>query len=240
MKIRTVALALGVSLLSLQVQADGHAMQIQKKLQKQLPPNSNVQVKDTPVPGLYEVTLDGQVFYLTGDGRYAFQGNLIDLKTRRNLTEPAKQKARVALLKTLPLDKTITYPAKGEQKREIWVFDDLDCPYCRKLHAIYPKLQAAGVTIHVLFYPRNGLGSDSYYGAIRVWCAQDRRKAFDEAMETGRVPNTKVCRHPVNEHLALAQKIGVTGTPFMVLDNGEVIPGYVPPKMLIEHLVGKR
>ncbi len=236
MKLKTLFLAFGLTLATHQALADAKTMQ--QKLQKQLPPGQSVQVKDTPVPGLYEITLDGQVFYISGDGRYAFQGNLIDLKTKQNLTEPAKQKARIALLKTLPLDKAITYPAKGKQKREVWVFDDLDCPYCRKLHAVFPKLQAAGVTIHVLFFPRNGLGSESYFGAIKVWCAKDRRKAFDEAMETGRVPDTKVCRHPINEHLALAQKIGVTGTPFMVLDNGEVIPGFVPPKMLIQHLVG--
>lgn len=238
MKLKHLFLALGLSAMASQALADARTMQ--QKLQKQLPPGQSVQVKETPVPGLYEITLDGQVFYISGDGRYAFQGNLIDLQTKQNLTEPAKQKARVDLLKALPLDKTITYSARGKQKREVWVFDDLDCPYCRKLHAIFPKLQEAGVTIHVLFFPRNGLGSESYYGAIRVWCAEDRRKAFDEAMETGKVPDTRVCRHPINEHLALAQKIGVTGTPYMVLDDGEVIPGYVPPKMLIEHLVGKR
>ncbi len=238
MKLKTLFLTLGLTLTAHQVLADAKALQ--QKLKQQLPPGSTVQVKDTPLPGLYEITLDGQVFYISRDGRYALQGNLIDLKTKQNLTEPAKRAARIALLKALPLDKTITYPAKGKQKREIWVFDDLDCPYCRKLHAIYPKLQQAGVTIHVLFFPRNGLGSGSYYGAIKVWCAKDRRKAFDTAMETGKVPNVKVCRHPINDHLALAQKIGVTGTPFMVLDDGEVIPGYVPPKMLIEHLVGNR
>ena len=217
------------------------AADLQKKLAERLGPTAQVEVEKTPIKGLLQVIADGQVFYMTADGRYLFKGQLLDLKTRQDLSEPALRKARIRLLRSLPADLTITYPAKGKQKREIWVFDDLDCPYCRKLHKVFPRLQAAGVTIHVLFFPRNGLGSPSYYGAIRVWCSKDRRKAFDEAMDTGQAPTDgQVCRHPINRHLALAQKLNVTGTPYMFLDDGEVIPGFVPPKKLIEFLTAGR
>ena len=217
-----------------QVMADAAALE--KRLKSAAGPAADIHVKDTPIKGLYEITADGQVFYISEDGRYALRGDMLDLKTRENLTEPAKQRARVKLLKQLKPDQMITYPAKGNPVREVWVFDDLDCPYCRKLHKLFPRLQEKGVTIHVLFYPRGGLGSMSYFNAIKVWCSPDRRKAFDEAMESGKVAEVKVCRHPINEHLALAQKIGVTGTTFMVLDTGEVIPGYVPPQQLIPYL----
>lgn len=212
------------------------AAKLQAELQKNAGPNRPISVKDTPIKGLYEVQADGQVFYLDESGRYAIQGDLLDLKTRNNLTETARNEARKVLLQAFPKEKTITYPAKGKQVREIWVFDDLECPYCKKLHKLFPKMQEKGITINVLFYPRSGLGSQSYYGAIKVWCSADRHKAFDEAMETGKVPEAKICRHPINEHLALAQKIGVTGTPYMVLDTGEAIPGYVPPDKLIPYL----
>ncbi|HIQ40193.1 MAG TPA: DsbC family protein [Sulfurivirga caldicuralii] len=217
-----------------QVWAD--AATLEKRLQANAGPAADIQVKDTPIKGLYEITADGQVFYISGDGRYAVRGELLDLQTRTNLTEPARQQARISLLKQLKPEQMITYPAKGKPVREIWVFDDLDCPYCRKLHKLFPKLQENGVTIHVLFYPRSGLGSTSYFNAIKVWCSGDQRQALDQAMVSGQVAEGKICRHPINEHLALAQKIGVTGTPYMVLDTGEVIPGYVPPGELIPYL----
>ncbi len=216
------------------------AQDLERKLKAAAGPTADIHVKDTPIKGLYEITADGQVFYVSGDGRYALRGDLLDLKTRENLSEPARQKARVSLIRQLAPDQTITYPAKGEPVREVWVFDDLDCPYCRKLHRLFPRLQEKGVTIHVLFYPRGGLGSMSYFSTIKVWCAPDRRKAFDMAMTSGKVEEVKICRHPINEHLALAQKLGVTGTPFMVLDTGEVIPGYVPPEQLIPYLTKKQ
>ncbi len=215
------------------------AGKLQAELQKNAGPNREVVVKDTPIKGLYEVQADGQVFYMDESGRYAIQGNMLDLKTRSNLTESARNEARLAVLADFPKEKMITYPAKRKQVRELWIFDDLSCPYCRKLHKSFPELQENGVTIHVLFFPRSGLGSQSYYDAVKVWCSVDRRQALDEAMASGRVPEEKVCRHPVNEHLALAQKLGVSGTPYMVLDTGEAIPGYVPPKQLLPYLLNK-
>jgi thiol:disulfide interchange protein DsbC len=232
--VKQVGVAVGLLMLAQGVWADANALE--QRLKQNLPPATQISVKDTPINGLYEVSTDGQVFYLSEDGRYAIQGQILDLQTRQNLTEPAKQAARVQLLKKLQPDEVITYPAQGQKKREVWVFDDIDCPYCSKLHKIFPKLQTAGITIHVLFFPRGGLGSKSYFDAVKVWCSKDRRQAFDIAMETGQVPDAGVCRHPVSEHLALAQKIGVTGTPYMVLDNGEIIPGYIPPSKLIPYL----
>lgn len=218
---------------------DETAQVLLKQLRQQIPAGTHVEVVPSPLPGLYQITLDGQVIYMSADGRYVINGTLRDLKSNRNLTEEAQRKARLALLKPYPKEKMITYPAKGEEKRSLWVFDDIHCPYCRKLHRIMPKLQAAGITVHVLFFPRAGLNSRSYLDAVRVWCSDKRREALDAAMEGKAVQAKGSCRNPVAEHLSLAEKIGVSGTPYMVLDNGEAIPGYVPPEKLIPYLVGR-
>ena len=221
-------------------EVDGTAQALLKQLRQQMPAGTHVEVAPSPLPGLYQITLDGQVIYMSADGRYVINGTLRDLKSNRNLTEEAQRKARLALLKPYPKDRMITYPAKGTQKREMWVFDDIHCPYCRKLHRILPKLQAAGITVHVLFFPRAGLNSRSYLDAVHVWCSDKRRETLDAAMQGKPVPATKgSCRNPVAEHLSLAGKIGVSGTPYMVLDNGEAVPGYVPPEKLIPYLVGR-
>lgn len=204
---------------------------------KQLTPNADAaQIAPSVIPGLYQVTLGTRVLFMGDKGRYIFSGNLIDLKTRKNLTKAAENAQRKKVLDSLDESKMIVYPAQGKAKRTITVFSDIDCPYCRKLHDDIPKLTSAGIKVRYLAYPRAGINSGSYKKAVSVWCAQNRRQALDSVMTGGQVPS-KTCPNPVKQDMQLAQLFDVNGTPSIVIDDGEFIPGYVPAKDLIGKLI---
>ncbi|MBD3821253.1 MAG: DsbC family protein [Thiotrichales bacterium] len=216
-------------------QADEQAI---RNTLKEITPNA-AEAKITPsvIPGLYQVVLGTRVLLMDDKARYVFSGDLIDLKTRKNLTTAAENKQRKSILDSLDESKMIVYPAKGATKRTITVFSDIDCPYCKKLHDDIPKLTAAGIKVRYLSFPRAGVGSGSYKKAVAVWCSTDRRKALDKVM-TGGAVDMKTCANPVMNDMKLAELFGVNGTPNILLDDGELIPGYVESKDLIQKLVG--
>jgi len=111
------------------------------------------------------------------------------------------------------------------------VFTDIDCGFCRRLHSEIGKYNAAGIRIRYLFMPRAGKGSDSYKKAVAVWCAKDRQQAMTDAKAGKDVP-AQTCENPVEEHIALADLMGLSGTPTLILPDGELLPGYVPADRL--------
>ncbi|BCX80940.1 thiol:disulfide interchange protein DsbC [Methylomarinovum caldicuralii] len=207
---------------------------LRQALSRQLPGATIDAIRETPVPGLYEVVIGPHIYYASEDGRYLLRGHLIDLKTRTDLTEAKQAKARLKALEALGEDKMIIF-APEHPKHTISVFTDIDCGYCRRLHSQIDQYLARGIRVRYLFFPRAGKGSHSYDKAIAVWCAKDRRKALTEAKQ-GKEIELKTCDHPVDQHMALAQQFGVTGTPMIVTETGEILPGYVPPDTLARHL----
>lgn len=230
---------LSVSLVSSMVvtvsAADTNAIQAQ--LKTMLPNAPEAIVTATPVEGLYQVQVGMTVVYMSTDGKYLFNGNLIELESKNNLTDLAKSSARQGAMQNISESSMIVYPAKGKQAHFITVFTDIDCPYCAKLHKEIPALNEAGIRVRYLGYPRSGMGSPSYHKAVSVWCAKDRVKAMDDAM-LGKQIESKVCVNPVRDHMMEAERFEVNGTPNIILDNGELIPGYVPAKELIKILKG--
>jgi len=206
---------------------------IQAQLKKIIPNAPEADIQPSVIEGLYEVSVGPMVIYMSADGKYAFNGSLIDLDTRENLTELAKSKARNEAMAKIPESSMIVYPAKGEQKHFVTVFTDIDCPYCHKLHKEIPALNEAGITVRYLAYPRSGMNSPAYFKAVSAWCAKDPAKAMDDAMN-GKGLEKKQCDNPVTMHMQQAQYFGVNGTPNIILDNGRLIPGYVPAKELIQ------
>ncbi len=187
-------------------------------------------VRPAPVTGFYEVDYGPQVFYVTADGRYLLRGDIMDLQHRRNLTEARKNGLRRDTLARIPPDQMISFPAKY-QKHVVTVFTDIDCGYCRKLHGQIDKYNDLGITVNYLFFPRAGRNSSSYYKAISVWCAKDRRKALTEAKRGKPMPR-RDCPNPVDKDLELVHQFGLQGTPAIVLEDGRLLPGYVPPDRL--------
>jgi thiol:disulfide interchange protein DsbC len=206
-------------------------------LEKNLPGLKVDSVNPSELDGLYEVTIGPKLFYVSDDARYMIQGSLIDLKEKKNLTEPKLAKARLDAIAAVGLDKMIVFkPDKPEHS--VTVFTDIDCGYCRKLHSEIDQYMAAGIEIRYLFFPRAGKDSGSYDKAVSVWCAKDRNQALTDAKK-GKEIDAKQCENPVLEHMALGEALGMRGTPLIVTDKGSMLPGYVPAKQLAHVLEGE-
>ena len=126
----------------------------------------------------------------------------------------------------------IIFPA-SKPRHTLTVFTDIDCGYCRKLHSDIDKYNDEGITVRYLPFPRSGPDTPSYYKAVSVWCSDDRRAALTRAKAGQDVPNA-TCDNPVRASLALGHKLGVNGTPALILEDGHLLPGYVPPKKLAQ------
>jgi thiol:disulfide interchange protein DsbC len=204
--------------------------EVRKSLQAKFPGMEISAVTKTPYGGLYEVVADGQVAYMTSDGKYLVLGNVIDLANKRNLTAERNAKLMEVKWSELPLDKSIK-EVKGDGSRKLAIFSDADCPYCRKLAPELEKL--TNVTIYTFLYPVAMLHPDAVPTSKKIWCESDRLKAWKGYMLKGEKPKSKGdCPTPVDEIAALGAKLKVGGTPTMILENGQRIPGYIPADKL--------
>lgn len=206
----------------------------EQAIRKAMVGQSPTSIEPSVVQGWYEVVVGAHVVYMSADGRYMFQGELIDVQKRVSLTEPRRFEAQRMVLGKVSEDKMIVFTPK-EKKRTITVFTDIDCGYCRKLHNEIDQYLNEGIEVRYLMYPRAGKNSDSYRKAVAVWCADDRNEALTVAKSNGPL-EMQTCDNPVDEHMQLAATLGLRGTPLIVTDYGETLPGYVPAKKLSKHL----
>ncbi len=246
-KLYVAVFAIVSMLMVVQTQAaeveNAEAVENIKESLRTLLPMEPDQVTRTPVKGIYEVMYGPRLVYVTEDGRFLLQGNIIDMQTRENLTEPRLKQAKIDAIEAVGTDNMVVYsPSKGtEVKHRVNVFTDIDCGYCRKLHAEMADYNKQGIEIRYLFYPRAGRGTESYKKAVRVWCAKDRHEAMNIAKAGDPVPDSSLdCKNPVDDHMTLGAMVGVSGTPAMVLDDGDLVPGYVPAKRLIKMLDSRK
>ncbi|MEM1082050.1 MAG: DsbC family protein [Pseudomonadota bacterium] len=191
-------------------------------------------IAETPIDGILQVRLGSEVVYMSDDARYLMQGRLLDLESRRDLTDQAKSDARREAMAGIDESQMITY-GPDDAAHEIMVFTDVDCGFCRKLHEEIPQYSEAGIKIHYLAFPRAGSASITFNKMQSVWCSADPNAAMDVA-KSGGEPDPASCDSPVDAQYQLGQSVGVTGTPAMVTVNGDLIPGYVPPDDLRNRL----
>ncbi len=239
MKKRMVNLVSGLLLtfsggLSFPVMADQIPAAVTEQLNLLAPSRAPDQLSETPVPGLYLVRYGTSVLYISADGRYLIDGSMLDMAERKNLTEESIAMARLEVLNGLDESEMVVYTPK-ETKRTITVFTDIDCPYCVRLHEERQALLDAGIKMRYLLYPRAGINSPSYDKAVNVWCAEDRARAMTQA-KAGEKLEAKSCETPILSQIQLASIFGLKGTPHIVIDNGEVIGGYMPAPKLIQQL----
>lgn len=198
-------------------------------------PQARVQaIAPMPIAGLYQVIAQGQVLYLTGDGRYAIQGDAFDVKTRTPLNSLSMNKLRRDAIAKLDHSQMVRF-APANPKYTVTVFTDVDCPYCRAFHANITEMNKLGIAVDYLFWPRSGLGTPSAQKAVDVWCAPDRQAALTRAFE-GSTPRYAECKSPVAHDFDLGIDLGVDGTPTVIADNGVVLGGYVDPQELLRRL----
>jgi thiol:disulfide interchange protein DsbC len=184
-------------------------------------------VVPSPIPGVYEVMVGPQLYYVSADGKYLLNGKLFDMASRTDLTTPKEEKAKAEAIDAVGEDNMVIFAPK-DYKYTITVFTDIDCGYCRKLHSQIKQYNDLGIRVRYLSFPRAGIGSDSYKKAVDVWCSSDRKAALTAAKAGGKLEE-KQCDNPVADQYALGQMVGVTGTPAIFLSDGELVPGYVPP-----------
>lgn len=232
MRIKSLLLMLSGLMLSTLVFADEKSdiQEIKKVFEQVLPGTKPDSIAESKVGGIYEVVYGAQVVYISRDARYVFQGDLIDLKNRTNVTEATRSVQRAKLVKDIK-DSTAIVFTPEKVKHTITVFTDIDCGYCRKLHREIQDYLAQGIKVRYLSFPRSGVDTKSYFKAVTVWCSDDKNKAMTDA-KAGVVQENKECENPIKEHMKLAEQFGVSGTPTIVFENGEVIPGYVPAARL--------
>ena len=207
---------------------------ITNSLKKVLPGVNPDEISPSPIKGVSEVQLGPRLLYVTNDGKYLFQGSLIDLETLKDISEDRRQTMRLDAVNALGEDKMIIFPAK-KPRHTITVFTDIDCGYCRKLHNEVDKYNERGITVRYLMYPRAGVGSPAYDKAVSVWCEEDRRQALTDAKAGKQLPKRE-CQNPVKEEYELGQQIGIRGTPAIILDDGALLPGYIPADKLAKSL----
>ena len=207
---------------------------IEKALAEAVPQLIVSAVSESKMPGLYRVTDQrGQVIFASADGSYFLTGELYSTQggVLVNLSEQERQGQRLDELARLKAGDRITFPAKGEEQAHVTVFTDIDCGYCRKLHEEVPSMNDLGITVSYLAFPRAGVGSPSYDKLVNVWCSDDRLDAMTQA-KAGKTLAKKNCVNPVAEEYYLGNKLGVSGTPAIVLGDGSLVPGYLPAEQL--------
>jgi len=190
------------------------------------------------IPGLYQVTIAPQVLYISRDAKLLFYGDVVDRETGKNLTTPIRDQARLEIVNGMDESSMIVFAPKKETKHTITVFTDIDCGYCKKLHDEIKTYTDLGIKVRYLAYPRAGINSPSYNKAVNVWCSKDRNKAITVAKLNQSVSSEK-CADPVKSHMLMGEKLGVNGTPNLILDDGRMVPGYVPAPKLFEMLEKK-
>ena len=191
-------------------------------------------IRKTPFDNLYEVMIGPDLFYMSGDGRFVLKGDLLDLQEQKNISEEQRAMARKEILESIPAKQFIEFAPK-KTEHVLYVFTDVDCAYCRRLHQDVPELNENGIAVRYLAYPRNGTDSEAAGIMQSVWCAKDRRQALTDA-KNNRPVEPRECPNPVAEHYQLGQKLGVSGTPAIYLEGGEAVRGYRPPEMIVHIL----
>jgi thiol:disulfide interchange protein DsbC len=203
---------------------------IRGKLLQARPDFQVASIKPSAVDGIYEVQLSaGPTLYVTASGDFFFLGDLFSVGINGivNMAEQQRDLGRIEMLAAVPREDMIIFPAQGETQGSITVFTDVDCFYCQKLHKEVPALNLAGVEVRYLAYPRAGVGSESYRKIATAWCATDPQAALTSLKNRETLPDNVCPGNPVADQYTLGQKVGVRGTPALVMENGTLLPGYM-------------
>jgi thiol:disulfide interchange protein DsbC len=209
------------------------------ELAAKIPGTTPDELRVSAIPGMYELVRGTDIAYVTSDGKYAISGDLYDLKGNDNLTEVRRRDIRLKLLASVPESDMLIFGPR-DPKYTVTVFTDVDCAYCRKLHSQIAEYNRLGVRVRYMFFPRSGPNTESWTKAEQVWCSTNRNEALTKAKLGEELKSPKTCgSSPVGRDYALGQQFDIRGTPAIVMNNGEMLGGYMPPLALVQHLQGK-
>ena len=196
-------------------------------------------IETTDIAGMYLLNFSGKgsVYYVP-KGDYFFTGDLLQIENKRfvNVKEKRLQAPRKAAIAAIDKSDMIVYPATGVKKASITVFTDVDCGYCRKLHKEITQINDLGIEVRYLAYPRSGINTPSYNKMVSAWCSDDKKAALTK-LKNGDPVFAAACKNnPVAQQFILGSRLGVTGTPAIIMESGELLPGYLPAEKLAEAL----
>ncbi|MBI5429445.1 MAG: DsbC family protein [Nitrosomonadales bacterium] len=216
---------------AMMVSAHAGEKEIRQSLQSNFPGLGKIEhVIKTPYSGLYEIVVDGQLLYADEKGQYLFEGDVIDTKTRRNMSEERRRVVFAIDFDKLSLELAVKR-VKGNGKRKMAVFTDPHCGFCKKLEKELSRV--TDVTIYRFMYPIFP-GSDEI--VRNVLCSKDPNKAWEDWMLSEINPAPATCDTQTDKVKALGQKLRVTGTPNLIFGNGMQTPGYLPAEELEKSL----
>ena len=207
---------------------------IRKNLAERLPQLPKIdEVSKTPLPGIYEIRVnENDIYYTDAEGNYLIQGNIIDVRQRRNLTEERVEQLTAIDFKDLPLKDAFTV-VRGNGKRKVAVFADPNCGYCKRFERDLAKID--NVTVHTFLYPI--LSPDSTEKSKNIWCAKDRSKSWQDWMFNDQVPAALSCdTTALTRNLTLGRKHKITGTPTLIFADGSRVPGALTTQQIEKQL----
>ena len=211
-----------------------------------LPSGSTIEsIERSEFPGIYKVYYgDIQPLYVSESGNYFMFGQMFKIDSQnankpviKNITDKDISIRRQSLMQEIKTSELISFKSKREQY-DLTVFTDVDCGYCRKLHKEIKQYNDLGITIRYAAFPRSGLGTDAFTKMVGAWCSADSKKAITN-LKDGKNPNLNFCdSQPVAKHYAIGKKLGVTGTPAIITETGDLLPGYYSAEDLLKKLKG--
>lgn len=207
---------------------------IRRNLAERIPALTQIdEVRATPMPGLYEVRIGSELLYSDAEGNYLIQGTLLDTRARKNLTEERVAELTAIDFKDLQLKNAFTV-VRGNGQRQLAVFEDPNCPYCKRFERDLEKVD--NITIHTFLIPI--LGPDSTEKSRRIWCSADRARTWDDWMlRDVTPPGPAACdTAALDANLAFARKHDITGTPTLVFADGRRIPGAINTQQIEQML----
>jgi len=193
-------------------------------------------LRATPLNGVFEYSQGADIVYVTADGRYGISGDLYRIADKENLTEIHRRELRLALINAVPESSMLVFAPATPAKYTITVFTDVDCTYCRALHKQIAEYNRLGMKVRYMFFPRTGPNTESWTKAEQVWCSADRHSALTHAKLGEALTAPPTCANPVAQGYQLGHAIGLSGTPGIVTERGDLLPGYAPPDEMLEQL----
>lgn len=197
---------------------------IRKNLAERIPALSQIdEISKTPMPGLFELRVGNELLYTDAEGNYLIQGSLLDTRNKKNLTDERIEKLTAIDFKDLPLKSAFTV-VRGNGKRQLAVFEDPNCGYCKRFEKDMQKVD--NVTVHMFLIPI--LGADSEEKSRNIWCAKDKVKVWNDWMHNNVTPKAASCNtDALTANLEFAKKYRITGTPTLVFADGTRVPGAI-------------
>lgn len=207
-----------------------------KTLKEKYPATQVSAVNPSPIAGIYEVVMGKNIAYTDDAARFVVFGHVFDMQTQKDLTADRLAQLNKIEWTSLPLANAIK-TIKGNGKRQLAVFSDPDCPYCKLLEVSLEKLD--NVTIYTFLFPLASLHPQAEAKAVAVWCSKNPSVAWHNLMVKAEEPKASAdCKNPIKDNVALGQLLGINGTPTLIAPDGSMKPGALSVEQ-IEAWLGK-